>query len=248
MNRLALIVLLSTAFVSLAVADEPTAGKQVEAKLKVSDQQEVPYLFYLPKDYDPTKKHPLILFLHGRGESNGPLRIVAQWGPPRMAARGDKLKYIVVSPQCPRENRWTDESQQSGVLSLLDHVVKNYSVDTERVYLTGLSLGGHGTWKMAADHPDRFAAAAPVCGTGDPNNASKLTDLPIWVFHGDQDLSVPFDDSVKMVEAITAAGGSKVRFTSLENVGHNSWSAAYATPELYQWFDKHTRSGAKGTD
>ncbi len=248
MNRLALIATLSAAFVNLVVAEEPTAGKQIEAKLKVTDQQEVPYLFYLPGDYDPAKKYPLILFLHGRGESNGPLSIVAKWGPPRMAARGDNLKYIVVSPQCPRENRWTDESQQCGVLALLDHVIKNYGVDTDRVYLTGLSMGGYGTWKMAADHADRFAAAAPICGSGDPNDASKLKSLPIWAFHGDQDLSVPFDGSVKMVAAVKELGGSKVRFTSLENFGHNSWSAAYATPELYQWFDKHTRSDAKSTD
>jgi len=230
---------------NVVTAEEPAPGKQIETVLKVSGEQEVPYLFYLPKNYDPTKKHSLILFLHGRGESNGPLSLVAKWGPPRMAARGDDLNYIIVSPQCPRENRWTDDSQQSGVLAVLDHVMKNFSVDADRVYLTGLSMGGYGTWKLAAEHGHRFAAAVPVCGGGDLADAAKLKNLPMWVFHGDQDQAVPFERSVQMVDAIKAAGGSKIRFTSLEHVGHNSWSAAYATPELYGWFNKHTVSGNK---
>ena len=91
-------------------------------------------------------------------------------------------------------------------------------------------------------HPKRFAAVAPICGRGDPGSATKLVDLPIWVFHGTEDRAVPYQHSVDMVEAIRKAGGAKVRFTTLQHVGHNSWSAAYATPELYQWFDRHRRS------
>lgn len=224
-------------------AEDPAPGKQVEQSFQVSAEQSVPYLLYLPKDLDPAgdRKWPVILFLHGRGESHGPLSIVAKWGPPRMAARGDDLPYIVISPQCPGESSWTADEQQSGVLKLLDHITTTYPADTSRMYLTGLSMGGFGTWKMAAQNPERFAAAAPICGKGNPDDGEKLKDLPIWVFHGTEDTAVPYQHSVDMVEAITKAGGTKIRFTTLKHVGHNSWSPAYATPELYQWFDQHRR-------
>lgn len=224
-------------------AEEPTPGKQVEQELKVSDSQSVPYLLYLPEDFtaNSTRKWPLMLFLHGRGESRGPLDIVAKWGPPRMAKRGDDLPYILLSPQCPANTRWTADDQQAGLLKLLDHAIAQFPVDTSRIYLTGLSMGGYGTWKLAADHPDRFAAAAPVCGGGDPANANNLKNIPLWVFHGSEDTAVPYQRSVEMVNAITQAGGSKIRFTTMKHVGHNCWSAAYATPELYDWFNKHRR-------
>ena len=102
-------------------------------------------------------------------------------------------------------------------------------------------MGGYGSWTMAARHPERFAAVAPVCGGGKPEDASKLTDVPIWAFHGDQDRAVPFSKSVEMVDAIKAAGGTKVRFTTLEHIGHNCWSAVYATPELYNWMKQQAK-------
>lgn len=224
---------------------EPAAGKQVELSFKADNGITVPYLLALPKDYgkDVGKKWPVILFLHGRGESNGPLSIVAQWGPPRFAARGDDFPYIVISPQCPRETNWNDPQQQAGVLALLDLTLEKYAGDSTKVYLTGLSMGGYGSWDLAAKHPKRFAAVAPICGGGAPENAAKLADLPIWAFHGDKDSAVPFEKSVEMVEAIKKAGGTKILFTSMEEIGHNCWSAAYATPQLYQWFDKHSTAG-----
>ncbi len=222
--------------------EEPSAGKQVEQSLKVDDSTSVPYLLFLPKDYQAGEKsYPVIFFLHGRGESHGPLSLVTKWGPPKFAARGDDLPYIIVSPQCPSKDRWSSDKQQGLLVKLLDSVVKNYAVDENRIFLTGLSMGGYGSWALVANNPDRFAAVAPICGKGDPANAKKLVDIPIWAFHGDNDRAVPFAGSVEMVEAIRAAGGKKVRFTSMENIGHNSWSAAYATPELYSWFEKSAR-------
>ena len=223
-----------------AQENKPTPGKQVEMSVTTNDGAEVPYLLYLPKDYqaESEQKFGLMLFLHGRGESNGPLSLVAKWGPPKFAERGDKLPWIIVSPQCPKADRWSSETQQTRVTELLDSIIKNYNVDEGRIFLTGLSMGGYGTWTMAANQPNRFAAVAPICGGGDPEQAEKLKDVPIWVFHGDQDRPVPFEKSVEMVEAIKKAGGTKIRFTSLEYVGHNCWSAAYATPELYQWMEK----------
>lgn len=221
---------------------EATAGKQVEMTLQTSDSASVGYLLYLPEDYDSKEKWPLMLFLHGRGESHGPLSLVAKWGPPKFAQRGDQLPYILVSPQCPSEDSWRQSTQQSRLVELLDSIVERYKVDEDQIFLTGLSMGGYGSWRLAADHPQRFAAVVPVCGGGDPADADKLKSLPIWVFHGDQDRAVPFQRSVEMVDAIKAAGGEAIRFTTLENIGHNCWSAAYATPELYNWMNKQRRS------
>lgn len=237
------LVLLAFALPPALRAEEPAPGKQVEQSFRTGDGVTVPYLLSLPQEMEAgsDKKWPTILFLHGRGESRGPLSIVAKWGPPRMAARGDDLPYIVISPQCPAESRWADDDQQAAVLALLDHLVETQPVDTSRIYLTGLSMGGYGTWKMAAENGKRFAAAAPICGGGDPAHAGALKEVPLWVFHGTEDKPVPYQRSVEMVEAIEKAGGTKVRFTTMKHVGHNCWSAAYATPELYQWFDRHRR-------
>ncbi len=221
---------------TILAQNQPTAGKQVQLQLPDA-AGDVGYLLYLPRGYETEadKKWPLVLFLHGRGESNGPLSLVAKWGPPKFAERGDDLPFILVSPQCPRDGRWSDDTRQRQLAALLDAVTTELRVDEDRIYLTGLSMGGYGSWSLAANHPDRFAAVAPICGGGDPSSAEELKSLPIWVFHGDQDGAVPFRKSVEMVEAIKKAGGEKVRFTSLEHVGHNCWSSAYALPELYSW-------------
>ena len=227
----------------IAQESSPTAGKQMETMLKTSDGGEVPYLVYLPKNFKPDaeQEFAMVFFLHGRGESNGPLNLVAKWGPPKFAQRGDDLPFVVVSPQCPRDDSWNSDTQQSRLKELLDHAVEEFKIDPAQVFLTGLSMGGYGSWTMAARHPERFAAVAPVCGGGKPEDASKLTDVPIWAFHGDQDRAVPFSKSVEMVDAIKAAGGTKVRFTTLEHIGHNCWSAVYATPELYNWMKQQVK-------
>src|SRR6056297_256209 len=210
----------------------PKSGQQVEREFEASDSGIVEYLLYLPEDYPLQDLFRLVLFLHGRGESYGPLSLVTKWGPPRFAARGDDLPYILVAPQCPGEDSWSSDTQQQRVKELLDQMVEEFKVDSSRLYLTGLSMGGYGSWTMAARHPDRFAAVVPICGGVDAQAATKLTSLPIWVWHGTDDGAVPFECSVEMVDAIKQAGGKKIRFTSLEHVGHNSWSAAYATADL----------------
>ena len=224
-------------------AQKPSPGSQVEQSLKLASGKSIPYLLYLPKNFgkNTTQKWPVILFLHGRGESRGPLSIVAKWGPPRMAARGDDLPYIIISPQCPNEQRWTSPEQVTGVLDLLAHISKNFAVDKQRIYLTGLSMGGYGSWNLAAKHGELFAAVAPICGAGNPDDAGTLKAIPIWAFHGTEDRAVPYKHSVEMVKAIQKAGGTKIRFTTLQHIGHNSWSAAYATPELFDWFNKYQR-------
>ena len=233
--------------------EQPAAGKQVEQELKTENGKSIPYLLFLPKEYDSSdSKWPLMLFLHGRGESDGPLSIVKKWGPPHFIDRGVNYHYIVVSPQCPRSpESWNKPDQQTLLVALLDHVTKTYRVDQDRVYLTGLSMGGYGSWRLAADHPERFAAVVPICGGGNPDDAEKLKNLPIWVWHGTDDPTVPFQRSADMVEAIKKAGSTTIRFTSLEWIGHNCWESAYATPGLYEWLNQQTisqnRARASGT-
>lgn len=242
-SRFVALLAVPAAFALSLMASDPAPGKQVEQSLPTSDGGTVPYLLYLPENYSDTgEKAPLMLFLHGRGESYGPLSMVAKWGPPRRLAAGEPMNYIVASPQCPGDSFWSRDDQQKRLLELLAHLKQTYRVDDDRIYLTGLSMGGFGTWRLAADHPEMFAAAVPVCGRGDPQTAERLTKLPIWAWHGTDDTAVPFQNSVDMVEAIKAAGGTKVRFTSLEHIGHASWQAAYQSADLYAWLDRQRAS------
>jgi len=120
------------------------------------------------------------------------------------------------------------------VAALLDEIIVNYQVDRDRIYLTGLSMGGYGTWTLAAAYPEKFAAIAPICGGGWPEDAARLKDLPIWVFHGAKDEAVPLERSEEMVKAVEDAGG-KVKFTVYLDAEHDSWTATYGNPELYEW-------------
>lgn len=240
MHKLALFVLTCLIVGSSALAAEPEPGKQVEMSFTAKDGGVVPYLFYLPADYDAAKGGlPLVLFLHGRGESNGPLSIVSVWGPPQMAARGDKLPYVLISPQCPKEDNWRTVTQQTRLTELLDAIIAQTKADPKRIYLTGLSMGGTGSWRMAADQPNRFAAVIPICGSSSIEDAPALKSNKIWAWIGDGDSVL--DSNQKMHAALKAAGNESARLTVLEHIGHNSWSAAYATPDLANWMLKQSR-------
>lgn len=217
-------------------------GKQIAKSFKTSDKGQIEYLVYAPSDYQTDgDKQPLMLFLHGRGESYGPLELVKKWGPPRLVERGEELPFLIVSPQCPPDGFWSNETQQQRLIELLDYIVKTHNVDEDRIYLSGLSMGGFGVWTLAAKQPDRFAAINPICGRGVIVTAERIKHLPVWVFHGDQDEIVPIEYSEKMVQALREAGNEQVIYTVLENIGHNSWSAAYASSDLYNWMLGHKR-------
>ncbi|MCP4138455.1 MAG: prolyl oligopeptidase family serine peptidase [bacterium] len=202
------------------------------------------YLLYLPEGYETARKNwPLILFLHGKGERGSKLRKVAKHGPPKLIAKEAKqFPFVIVSPQCPGNDSWAGEQQVDTLNALLDNIVSQYRIDRERIYLTGLSMGGFGTWRLAAAYPDRFAAIAPVCGGGNPEDAASIAHLPVWVFHGEKDSTVPVKRSKEMVAALKKAG-CRVKFTAYPNVWHDSWTATYKNSELYDWFLNHTRSG-----
>lgn len=190
------------------------------------------YLLHLPGDYakNKRKKWPLVLFLHGSGERGSDLNKVRVHGPPKLVDNGQDLPFILVSPQCP-DGRWWDNDTLN---ALLDTVIKENRVDQDRVYCTGLSMGGFGTWALATAYPNRFAAIAPVCGGGDKTKVDGLKDLPIWVFHGGKDPVVNVSQSKDMVEALTAIGGN-VKLTIYPEAGHDSWTETYNNPELFTW-------------
>src|SRR5262249_6046448 len=130
-----------------------------------------------------------------------------------------------------------DSSDGERAMRVLDVVMKQYKVDPKRIYLTGLSMGGMGTWSLAVKHPDKWAAIVPICGRGDPKQAATIKHIPCWCFHGDADKAVPVTGSREMIDALKAAGGNP-KYTEYPDVGHNSWDKAYGTPELYEWLLK----------
>ena len=222
---------------AIAAADPDPRQTREQLASGPGGKERINYLLYLPKGYRQSKKAwPLILFLHGAGERGTHIDKVAKHGPPKIVRDGTMdLPFIIVSPQCPPGKWWSDKEQLKNLSALLDAIEKKYRVDKKQVYLTGLSMGGYGTWYLAAAAPERFAAIAPICGGGNPHDAEKLASLPIWVFHGTHDQVVPLAQSERMVEAVKNQGG-KPKFTVYPEAGHDSWSASYNNSELYRWF------------
>ncbi len=224
----------------VVLASSVTAQDSRQQAQSVDVTAKMHFLSYFPEGYDKDtdKKWPLLIFLHGAGERGTDLNLVKKWGPPKMIAQGKDLPLIVVSPQCPENSYWNLKHLDQ----LIESVIKNNRVDEKRIYLTGLSMGGFGTWALTALHPEKFAAIAPICGVGDPETAELLLDVPIWAFHGEDDKVVPVSGTIDIVEAIKAKGGTKAKMTVYEGVGHNSWSTTYANPELIEWFLKHKKN------
>lgn len=214
------------------------AGQQREAKLDRPTRVRMDYLLYLPPDYESKEAWPLMLFLHGAGERGDDLELVKKHGPPKLIEQGKDFPFIVVSPQCPKFQRWWPLE----LTALLDEITEKYNVDEDRVYVTGLSMGGFGTWALATYSPHRFAAIVPICGGGERYWAKRIAHLPTWVFHGAKDKAVPVERSKRMVQALQKEDGN-VKLTIYPELGHNSWTPTYADPELYDWLLKQKRTG-----
>jgi predicted peptidase len=196
------------------------------------------YYIFIPHSYKADKDYPCILFLHGAGETGSDgLKPVLQGIGNAIKRREDKFQFIVVFPQSQKRTWQAGSADANRALAILDEVKKQYKVDDKRIYLTGLSMGGFGAWSLAAAHPDRWAAIAPICGGGNVKNAEKIKDIPCWCFCGDKDGKLT-DACRDMVKALKGAGGEP-RYSEFPFVGHNSWDPAYATWELYDWFLKH---------
>lgn len=200
---------------------------------------ELDYLLYLPKDYGKVDKQwPLMVFLHGAGERGTDLDLVKMHGPAKLADQGKDLGFIIISPQCPKNVWWSNYIEK--IMALIDETAEKYDVDQSRVYLTGLSMGGYGTWAIAATYPERFAAIAPICGGGHWFIAENLKDVPIWAFHGAKDETVALSESQEMVDAVNEKGGN-AKLTIYPDANHNSWTETYDNPKLYEWFLKHSK-------
>jgi len=201
----------------------------------------VNYLLYLPPAYeqDAQQKWPLILFLHGQLEWGDDPALLTRQGVPKLLAEGRNLPAIVVSPQTPEGQRWWP---RTAILNaFLDRIAATYAVDPSRVYLTGISMGGYGAWALAIEYPQRFAAVVPIAGGADynsddvPPEICGLRDVPTWAFHGEQDLNVPYTESVNAVQALQDCGGN-VRLTLYPDAAHvEAWERAYADEELWSW-------------
>lgn len=237
LDGLTFALLLGITCCSSGFGDEPAAGKQVAQAFQDTDQAKLGYLLYLPKDYDAAKqKSPLLLFLHGSGERGSEISLVAKHGPPKLVAKGQDLPFIVVSPQCPQGQRW----QPKQLLGLLDDISSRYAVDSDRIYVTGLSMGGFGTWALLGADPERFAAAVPICGFAEPETVERGAKRPIWIVVGDRDSSRLVSNSLESAKSLQDRGAD-VKLTVMHGVGHDSWTQTYATPELYDWMLRHRR-------
>lgn len=203
------------------------------------------------------RRWPLVLFLHGAGERGDDNAMHLKFLPKWLAAPEMRERYpcFVLVPQCRKERQWVDvpwadrhsapqapraTTDLAAAVAALDDVLTKEPVDPARVYLTGLSMGGYGTWDLGARMPDRFAALLPICGGGDEQTATRLATLPIWCFHGDADAAVPVERSRAMIAALRAAGG-KPKYSELPGVGHDSWTPAYRDPTVLDWLFEQSR-------
>lgn len=230
-------------FASTAVCAAPTSDSSrgfLMKTVEVSGKQ-MKYVVYVPSAYKPGKPMPTVVFLNGAGEcgTDGLKQACIGLGSAVMMDM-EKWPFIVVFPQKQDvKTKWEDEDPM--VMAIIDKTKRELSVDESRLYLTGLSQGGHGTWTIGAMHADLFAAIAPVCGWADEDTAKKLAKMPIWVFHGDADEAVKVSCSQDMATWLKAAGND-CKLTIYPGVGHNSWDNAYRNENLGQWFLEHQRS------
>lgn len=218
----------------------PWPGRQVPGSVLLGNGHEawsVHYTVYLPENYSRDSRWPLLLFLHGSGQRGENLRLVTKSGPPFQVSHGRGFPFVLVSPQCRAESVW----QSSELLALLDHVESEFSIDPDRVYVAGYSMGGNGAWNLACTAPDRFAAVVPVAGGGDIDQAERLTRLPIWAFHGANDDVVPLEASQRMVESVQAHGGN-AGLTVFDDEAHDICNLVFSRNDLYTWLLQQSRS------
>lgn len=245
------ILLLIAIFCTAAVARAQSVPIDKFQTLTHEDNDGAKLLYRLltppDSDADANQRHPLLVFLHGAGERGDDNKAQLKWGAKFMLAAAEKHGCYVVVPQCPKNKKWVevDWSRQTHVMPeepsesirLLMEVIaemqEKFSIDNDRLYIVGLSMGGYGTWDTIQRYPEMFAAAVPICGGGDEGNADRIK-TPVWAFHGDKDGAVPVDRSRKMVAAIRASGGQP-KYTEYPGCGHNAWSPAMADPELAKW-------------
>jgi predicted peptidase len=216
----------------------PVKGQSPQKEMKTNIKGEINYLLFLPRNYSETgSPSPMIVFLHGMGQRGNNLERVKKFGPPAIVEKNPDFPFVLISPQCP-DGKWWDCSLLKG---MIDEVVRKYNVDKTRIYLTGLSMGGYGTWDLAMNYPEYFAAVAPVCGGGNIHLADRLKNTPVWAFHGKKDNAVPMQESAVVVDTLKKLG-DEVKYTVLPEGDHeDAWVYAYGDSGLFDWFLEHQK-------
>lgn len=254
-------IALTTVFLLSVFSLKPTNAqivKNYQASVFENENGVLLYRYYQPhQKITELKRLPLVIFLHGAGERGNDnekqLTHAAEvFTDPKTQ---EQFPAYVIAPQCAENHRWVEVdwnlsehdmprniSKYAGLtMNLVDWLIEGLPIDTNRIYITGLSMGGYGTWDLIARFPDKFAAAVPVCGGGDVNQASKISHISIWVFHGAKDKVVIPERSRSMVKAIKEAGGNP-KYTEYPNLGHFSWDAAYNEPKLLPWLFSQSKN------
>lgn len=240
-------ILLAATCVSNASGQDTNAGhlkakrntfQNLEARVqKLVAGQPLKYLLHIPAGVLPegrktnAKKFPMVLFLHGGGEGGNNLDAVKKHGLPKLIAAGRQFPFFVVAPQNPSKTQFWDDQK---LIQLIDELVADHPIDSSRIYLTGLSRGGYGAWRLAIQNPNRFAAVLPISGGGPLPYVKRLKDVPIWIFHGEQDPVIPVGESQRLNEALLQAGGN-VKLTTYADAQHDAWTQTYDNPEIYDW-------------
>lgn len=242
---------LITLCVTLVLAVTARAADDYAAATFTGTRGALPYRILSPATMEAGVKYPLVIFLHGAGERGDSNTNQLHHGGSLFSNAANREKYpaFVIFPQCPNGKRWVEvnwgdptphqqpkepSDPMSLVIELIPSLMKSLPVDPARVYLMGNSMGGFGTWDLAARHPEWFAAAVPICGGADNATAPLLAKMPVWTFHGDQDNTIKVGRTRSMVEALRKAGGNP-KYTELPGISHNAWAPAFANPELLPW-------------
>ena len=223
-----------------------------------SDGYTMKYRIYIPKNYDCGEKYPLLVFLHGAGERGGDNEKQLTLGLQAMFDDIDSPAYdsVIIAPQCPEDSQWVltpwcrgnysvnsvpESRELETVCAIMDETAELCNIDSDRVYITGISMGGFGTWDMLMRHGSRFAAGMPVCGGGDESYAALLKRIPIRTFHGSEDEAVPVSGTRKMYAAIRREGGEQIEYTEFDGYGHNVWDMVYENGDNIRWLFSQSR-------
>lgn len=241
----------ATVLATCACAEDFPASEMTAKSFTSSEGQTIEYRIYVPKTDDPAAKFPAILFLHGAGErGTNNLAQLKHCIPDLMnyIIKGNHPATLIV-PQCPTGMQWVNAPWEAkshnmlkrpskplqAVIEMMEKELAAAPVDPARLYISGISMGGYGTWDMLQRFPDKFAAGMPICGGGDTNLASKLVNIPIHVVHGEKDTAVPVERSRSMVEAVKAAGGTKITYLERTGEGHGVWGPTYQDVKNIDW-------------
>lgn len=237
-----------------------TTDMMVKEEFISENEVKLPYLIALPDNYDETRSYPLVLFLHGGGERGDDNQKQAKKTSIMQTLLNEQNKKdypcIVIAPQCPDEiswNRWdleeneipweSEDDMLDALMELCIITSETYSVDKNRIYISGLSIGGFGTWNLITRYPDYFAAAVPVCGGGYTDGTDRIKDIPIWAFHGNWDTDVSVNFSREMVDAVKKSGSTKIKYTEYKMENHSSWELAWREDDLFPWMFAQEKQG-----